>query len=69
MIVDGLKGSNKKNNGKSVATLAREAIRWAQEALRSDDGSIKAQAKNETTDEDAIGDDAILACCLYVPCR
>jgi hypothetical protein len=65
MIVDGLKGSLKKNNGKSVGTLAREAIRWAQDALQSDNRSVVAQAKTETTEPDAKGDDAVLTCCLY----
>ena len=65
-IVDGLKSSTKKsdNGKKSIRILAREAIRWAQDALQSDDGSVVGQAKHETTDIDASGDDAILACCL-----
>ena len=66
-VVDGLKGSTKKNHGKSIGTLAREAIRWAQEALQSDDHSVIGQARTETVDPDATGDDAILACCLYAP--
>ena len=68
--MDGLKRSTRVNNGsrgKPVGALAREAIRWAQDALRSDHSGVIGQRRNETTDDAATGDDAILAYCLYVP--
>jgi hypothetical protein len=68
--VDGLKASKRINNGsrgKPIGVLAREAIRWAQDALRSGHSGVIGQRRNETTDDAAIGDDAILAYCLYVP--
>ena len=61
--MDGLKRSERINNGtrgKPVGARAREAIRWAQEALRSDQSGVIGQRKTETTDDTAIGDDAIL---------
>ena len=67
--VNGFKGSTKKNNGKSIRTLAREAIRWAQDSLQINDGSVFGQAKHETFDSEVIGDDSILACCLYIRFR
>jgi hypothetical protein len=45
--------------------LARDAIRWAEESLRSHHGGVIGQKRSETTDELAVADDAILACCLY----
>jgi len=65
MTVDGLKSSGRKVQGKPVGALAREAIRWAQEALQMDNHSVIGQKKDETTEESAVGDDAMLACCLY----
>jgi hypothetical protein len=68
MTVDGLKSSRRKDakvKGKYIGELAREAIRWAQDGLQSDNGSVIGQRKDEMPEENAIGDDAILACCLY----
>ena len=68
MPVDGLKSSKQteaKGNGKLIGVLAREAIRWAQESLRSKDGGVRGQQKHEVTDELALADDAILTCCMY----
>jgi hypothetical protein len=65
--VDGLKNSNRSEDkvlGKSVGVLAREAIRWAQESLRTSNGSVMGQKKTGNFDE--AGDDAILSCCMYV---
>jgi hypothetical protein len=70
MTVDGLKSSRRKDakvKGKSIGELAREAIRWAHDGLQSDNGSVVGQKKDEIDKEDATGDDAILACCLYYP--
>ena len=67
--MDGLKRSTRISDGAKrppIGALAREAIRWAQEALRSEHSGVIGQRKNETTDEAATGDDAILAYCLYV---
>jgi hypothetical protein len=66
-IVDGLKNTNRTNKGKSVGLLAREAMRWTQESFHSDDGSVLGQGKEETVDELAVADDAILACCMFIP--
>jgi len=65
--VDGLKSSTKTVSGKRISPLAREAIRWAQEAIRDSNGAVKGQKKTETMDEDSMGDDSILSCCLYNP--
>lgn len=63
--MDVLKSSRQSTKGKSIGTLAREAIRWAQEALQLDNGSVIGEKNEEVTDKSATGDDAILACCLY----
>src|SRR5271170_6182324 len=68
MTVDGLKSSRRndtKVKGNSIGELVREAIRWAQEGLQSDNGSVIGQRKDEMAEGNASGDDAILACCLY----
>lgn len=64
--VDGLKNSKRTQKGKSIGGLAREAIRWAQDSLHSNNGSVVGQKKNETTDANALDDDAILACCMCI---
>jgi PIN domain len=63
--VDGLKNSKSKDNGKAVGVLARQAIRWAQESLQ--ENSVRGQKREETIDKGSIGDDSILACCMYNP--
>lgn len=68
--MDGLKRSTQISDGAkrlSLGALAREAIRWAQDALRSEHSGVIGQRKHETIDETATGDDSILAYCLYVP--
>ena len=42
-------------------------MRWAQESFHSDDGSVLGQRKEETVDELAVADNAILACCMFIP--
>jgi PIN domain len=64
-LVDGLKKSTRINNGKSIGPLARKAIRWAEDALRSEGSSVTGQKKDEMTNAEVDGDDAILECCLY----
>ena len=65
--MDRLKQGTRINKGKSIGALAREAIRWAQDALRSESSGVMGQKKDETTDSGADGDDAILACCMCQP--
>src|ERR1700736_6568628 len=68
--VDGLKHTTRTNNkfrGKTIGFLAREAMRWAQEALHLNDGSVTGQTASETVDEYAVADNSILACCMYRP--
>jgi len=65
--VDGLKNSTKTVKGKRLPHMAREAIRWAQEAIRDTNGAVKGQKKSETIDPYSVGDDSILSCCLYSP--
>lgn len=62
--VDGLKNSKRTQGGKSISGLAREAIRWAQDSLHSNNGSVVGQRKDETADDSAVDDDAILACSM-----
>jgi hypothetical protein len=62
--VDGLKNSKRTQKGKLIGGLAREAIRWAQDSLHSNNGSVVGQKKDQTTDANALDDDAILACCM-----
>ena len=63
--MDGLKkATHKQKNGKSVGVLAREAIRWVQESLNADDGSVIAE---NTARQVGTGDDSILTYCLYPP--
>jgi len=64
--LDGLKNSEKVQEGIEIGQLSRSAIDWCYKLMHYADPIVKGQKIYERLNREAIKDDSILDCCLYL---
>lgn len=64
--LDGLKSSAKVQEGIEIGQLSRSAIDWCYKFMHNTDPIVKGQKIYECINKNAMKDDSILDCCLYL---